>query len=98
MSADSWNIELYGQHLMESEMLVARGKSPTKVDFAGQMVTVMRNPGLFARNRYGQEIYRHQEHWLDRGKTSGWHFYNPGKFEKCPIKGHSGCLSQYSID
>lgn len=98
MSIDGWSIELYGQHLMESEMLVARGEAPTKVDFAGQMVTVMRNPGLFARNRYGKNIYRHQEHWLDRGKSSGWHFYNPGKFEKCPDEGHSGCLSQYSID
>lgn len=98
MTADGWSIELYGQHLMESEMLVARGESPTKVDFAGQMVTVMRNPGLFARNRYGKSVYRHQEHWLDRGKVSGWHFYNPGKFERCPVDEHSGCLSQYSID
>jgi hypothetical protein len=62
------------------------------------MVTVMRNPGLFARNRYGKLLYRHQEHWLDRGKTSGWHFYNPGRFGDCFDEGHSGCLSQYSTD
>ena len=47
-----WTLELYGQHLMESEMLVASGQRPTKLQFAGQWVTVMRNPGLFARNRY----------------------------------------------
>lgn len=98
MSRDGWRIELYGQHLMESEMLVARGESPTKVNFAGQMVTVMRNPGLFARNRYGKKIYRHQEHWLARGKESGWHFYNAGKFERCPVKEHSACLNQFSAD
>ena len=98
LHADGWSIEMYGQHLMESEILVARGEKPTKVDFAGQLVTVMRNPGLFARNRYGKDIYRHQEHWLDRGKTSGWQFYEPGVFEGCPSEGHSGCLSQYSTD
>ena len=98
MHGDGWEISLYGQHLMESEILALRGEAPTKVDFAGQMVTVVRNPGLFARNRYGERIYMHQEHWLDRGKKSGWLFYNPGKFETCPIPGHSGCLSQYSVD
>ena len=98
MSADGWSIQLYGQHLMESEILVANGEAPTKVDFAGQMVTVMRNPGLFARNCYGKNIYKHQEHWLDLGKKSGWEFYHPSKFKKCPKQGHSGCLSQYSVD
>jgi hypothetical protein len=98
MSADGWSVVLYGQHLMESEILATRGEAPTKIDFAGQMVTVVRNPGLFARNRYGTNLYRHQEHWLDRGKQSGWHFYDPGKFEGCPNEQHSGCLSQYSID
>ena len=98
MSADGWSIVLYGQHLMESEILASRGEAPTKIDFAGQMVTVVRNPGLFARNRYGANLYRHQEHWLDRGKQSGWHFYDPGKFEGCPNDQHSGCLSQYAID
>lgn len=31
MFVDGWSIELYGQHRMESEMLVASGEKPTKV-------------------------------------------------------------------
>ncbi|XP_046851605.1 uncharacterized protein LOC124444945 isoform X1 [Xenia sp. Carnegie-2017] len=98
MDVDRWKIELYGQHLMESEILVSRGEKPTKVNFAGEMITVMKNPGLFARNRYGSMLYRHQEHWIDLGAKSGWHFYNPNKFEECEKQGHSGCLNQYNTD
>ena len=31
---------------------------------------VPRNPGKFVRNRYGYEIYKHQEHWLTIGKCN----------------------------
>lgn len=93
-----WTLELYGQHLMESETLVANGLRPTKVQFSGQWVTVMRNPGLFARNRYGPGIYRHQEHWMDIGHGTGWAFYNPGAFSTCAQPGHSGCLDKFSAD
>lgn len=93
-----WTLELYGQHIMESETLVANGQRPTKVQFSGQWVTVMRNPGLFARNRYGPGIYRHQEHWMDIGHGTGWAFYNPGSFSTCAQPGHSGCLDKFSSD
>lgn len=83
---------------MESETLVANGQRPTKVQFSGQWVTVMRNPGLFARNRYGPGIYRHQEHWMDIGHGTGWAFYNPGSFSTCAQPGHSGCLDKFSSD
>lgn len=93
-----WTLELYGQHIMESETLVANGQRPTKVQFSGQWVTVMSNPGLFARNRYGPGIYRHQEHWMDIGHGTGWAFYNPGSFSTCAQPGHSGCLDKFSSD
>jgi len=93
-----WTLELYGQHIMESEMLVASGQRPTKVQFAGQWVAVMRNPGLFARNRYGPKIYQHAEHWMDTGHNTGWSFYSAGSFTKCSQPGHSGCLDQFPAD
>ena len=93
-----WTLELYGQHIMESEMLVASGQQPTKVQFSGQWVTVMRNPGLFARNRYGPNMYRHAEHWMDTGHNTGWAFYGAGSFTKCSQPGHSGCLDQFPAD
>ena len=98
ISTTRWTLELYGQHKMESEMLVASGQKPTKVQLAGQWVTVMRNPGLFARNRYGPNMYRHAEHWMTTGHDSGWAFYQPSSFIACPQPGHSACLDQYSAD
>lgn len=93
-----WSLELYGQHMMESEGLAASGQKPTKVQFAGQWVTVMRNPGLFARNRYGPHVYKHAEHWMDMGHDTGWSFYRPGKFKTCAFPGHSACLDQFPAD
>jgi len=93
-----WTLELYGQHMMESEALVASGQKPTKVLFAGQWVSVMRNPGLFARNRYGPNMYQHAEHWMDVGHDTGWAFYRPSTFKACPETGHSACLDQFPAD
>ena len=98
VGASRWTLELYGQHMMESEALVASGQKPTKVLFAGQWVTVMRNPGLFARNRYGPNVYQHEEHWMEIGHNSGWAFYRPSTFKKCPKPGHSACLDQFTAD
>ena len=94
-----WRVEVWGYGLTESEMLAVSGQLPTKVHFAGQWVTVMRNPGLFARNRYGPGIYKHKEHWLTLGHGSSHTFYSdPGKFSPCPKPGHTGCLDQYPGD
>ncbi|XP_032226808.2 uncharacterized protein LOC5502641 [Nematostella vectensis] len=98
ISTSRFTIEMYGQHMMESELLVASGQQPTKVDFAGMLVNVVRNPGMYARNRYGPNHFRHEEHWMDMGRETGWSFYNPGKFTKCTEPGHSACLDQYPAD
>ena len=94
---NGWKVELYGKP-MESEFLVASGQRPTKVMLDGQWVTVMRNPGLSARNRYGPNIYRHVEHWYDIGYSYGFEPYMSGIFTKCPEPGHSACLDQFPPD
>lgn len=52
VSADGWNIELNGQHRMDSNDRIINGQPTTKVQFAGQMVNVPKNPGKHARARY----------------------------------------------
>ena len=96
---DGWKIDLYGFPILESELLVASGQQPTKVMFAGQWVTAARNPGLFTRNKYGPNIYRHSEHWsVRKDVSSSVADYNPGSFNKCPEPGHSACLDQFPAD
>lgn len=95
---NGWGVDFYGRPKLESEMLVANGQQPTKVMFAGQWVTAMRNPGLSSRNRYGPNIYRHVEHWYYIGMKSGGMRYKSGVFTKCPKPGHIGCLNQLRPD
>ena len=96
---NGWKVELYGFPILESVLLAASGQRPTKVWFAGQWVTAARNPGLFARNRYGPSIYRHSEHWSVKSNvSSSMADYNPGSFTKCPEPGHSACLDQFPAD
>ena len=98
LKTTNWRIELWGYSAFDTQLTRARGLRPTKVLFAGQWVNHPHNPGLFARNRYGAGIYRHQEHWSRIGQSSGWNFYSPGTFIKCPRPGHSGCLDQFPAD
>eukprot|EP00112_Aurelia_sp_Birch-Aquarium-sp1_P024757 Seg797.3 transcript_id=Seg797.3/GoldUCD/mRNA.D3Y31 product="Fukutin-related protein" protein_id=Seg797.3/GoldUCD/D3Y31 len=98
VSADGWNIEMYGSQSLDSHENIKQGKSPTKVNFAGQMVNVPNNPGKVMRERYGNEIYKHAEHWMNNRMNSGWDEYHPGSFNKCEIPGHHGCLDQYEAD
>ena len=97
-SAPGWSVELYGQHIMTSEILVSRGMKPTKVLFDGTWVNVPTNPGLYVRNRYGREVYKHAQHWLETNKNSGWDTYQPSTFSKCAKENHHACLDQYMAD
>ncbi|XP_045203383.1 uncharacterized protein LOC123556602 isoform X2 [Mercenaria mercenaria] len=98
MSYKSWNLELYGQHMMDSELLTEKGIKPTKVFLDGQWVNVPRNPGLFVRNRYGREIYQHAEHWMSTGGSSGWINYKTNMFKRCSNEGDHDCLDRYNAD
>ena len=51
VNADGWIIQMFGQHKMDTSEKLKKGQQPTKLDFAGQLVNVPENPGLFARNR-----------------------------------------------
>ena len=93
VNAGDWRTDVNGVEDLESAMLVASGKQPTRLRFVGQWVTVMRNPGLYARNHYYREIYRHHEH-----NSFMWKFYRPSRFPKCPNPGHFACLDRYSTD
>ena len=98
LKTTNWKVDLWGFTEFGSHMDVAKGVIPTKVMFSGQWVNHPHNPGLFARNRYGNGIYRHQEHWRRHKHSSAWILYNPGSFLECPEPGHSSCLDQYPAD
>lgn len=94
----NWHIELYGQHQMDSEMLLVEGFKPTKVLLDGQWVWVPRNPGWHARNRYGREIYAHAQHWMAMGKGDGWINYKTNEFTPCKTPGSEDCLDNFNAD
>ena len=41
-----------------------------RINIAGNWIPVSYNPGLHARNRYGHQIFKHSQHWLELGKPS----------------------------
>lgn len=93
--AHGWNIEIYGQH----KLTTGAGDVPrTKVLMGEQWVATPENPGLYVRNRYGREVYRHAEHWMATGKNTGWAVYESGYFAKCTATEHHGCLDQFRAD
>ncbi|XP_033743339.1 uncharacterized protein LOC117329487 [Pecten maximus] len=98
ISSKHWHAELYGQHIMDSELLRRKSLMPTKLLFHGGWVNVPRNPGLHVRNRYGHEVYAHSQHWLATGKSSGWINYETQSFTKCPRTGSHNCLDRYNSD
>ncbi|CAL8089103.1 unnamed protein product [Calicophoron daubneyi] len=83
---EGWVIQLYGESNIESEPL--RGlKSHTLVLQDGKWVPTYLNPGLFARNQYGDNILGHMQHWGDYGKPHGWTRYSNvevARFLQCP--------------
>ena len=96
--ADGWSIQMYGQHRMSPKGAMISEPHPTKVLFSGRWLNAPRNPGLYIRNRYGREVYKHAEHWMTTGKDSGWDPYDTGAFSSCPVKGFHGCLDRYLPD
>ena len=93
-----WPIDVYGQYLMDSELLIEDGIKPTKVLLDGMWVNAPRNPGLFVRNRYGHEIYQHALHWMTLRKSTGWINYETNTFMKCDTPGEHNCLDRHNAD
>ncbi|XP_067947171.1 uncharacterized protein [Watersipora subatra] len=98
LNSPNWHVEIYGQHLMDSEKLLLEHIPPTLVELDGALVPTPASPGLFSRNRYGYEIYQHAQHWMSLSQSSGWQFYRPGTFSPCRRPGHHSCLDQYLAD
>ncbi|CAL4065973.1 unnamed protein product, partial [Meganyctiphanes norvegica] len=98
VSSRSWMLELYGQHSMDSEEELLKGNKNTRIEFGGSWIASPTSPGHYARNRYGHELYRHAQHWLDTGQSSGWDEYRPGRWLPCPWPGHHACLDNVPPD
>ncbi|XP_043205709.1 fukutin-related protein-like [Amphibalanus amphitrite] len=95
---DDWMLELWGQHWLDTEKLRRHGLPPTRVQLDGRWYPAPRNPGRYVRNRYGREVYRHAEHWMDTGRASSWEPYDTARFLACDSPGDHSCLDQYSTD
>jgi ribonucleotide reductase alpha subunit len=92
--------DFHGRAVLDSDLLIKDGLSPTKIILDGQWVNVPRNPGLSVRNRYGKEIYRHAEHWRFSGGEHADKMmdYTADTFLPCKHPGYHDCLDRFNTD
>ena len=90
-----WKCELY---MYNASKVTPYPGPQTRINLGGEWVYTLENPGYYMRVRYGQEIFRHVEHWAHLGKNTGWAPYDAGKFLKCTTPGHQGCLDEFEAD
>ena len=91
--AYGWTIEMYGK-----TKLMKRNIPYTLVNLGNHWLFAPENPGLYARNRYGIEVYRHAEHWRAQKAEHGFKPYASGKFPECTKPAHHSCLDQFHAD
>jgi hypothetical protein len=71
----------------------------TKVQINGYWINCMFSPGLYARNRYGLDVLKHSQSWLQvGGMGSSWSRYKPGRFLKCRYPKFHSCLDKFPAD
>ncbi|XP_032237102.1 uncharacterized protein LOC116617998 [Nematostella vectensis] len=71
----------------------------TKCLMNGYWVNCMYSPGLFARNRYGLDVLKHSQSWLQVGNMgSSWSRYKPGRFLPCKYPYFHACLDKFPAD
>ncbi|XP_021365752.1 uncharacterized protein LOC110458399 [Mizuhopecten yessoensis] len=70
----------------------------TRVNINNIWVQTAYNPGLWARNRYGSEVFRHAQHWRSLGKLTSLEPYPTHAFLECPEPGHHACLDFFNTD
>jgi hypothetical protein len=99
VTVNGYRGDFTGHPVMGSDELVKLGIEPTKVLYDGQWVNFARNPGLYLRNRYGTEIYRHAEHWSHSAPKTGHGrmVYKP-EFQSCTTPGAHNCLDRFNTD
>ena len=84
--ADGWSIQVFAQNILPESM--------ARFLLNGKWLNLPENPGLYVRNRYGYEVYKHAEHWITTGQSSGWKMYKSGQFSNCSKPHHHACLNQ----
>ena len=88
--ADGWSIQVFAQKILSESM--------ARFLLNGQWLNLPENPGLYVRNRYGYEVYKHAEHWITTGQLSGWKMYKSGQFSNCSKPDHHACLNHHIPD
>ena len=88
--ADGWSIQVFAQNILPESM--------ARFLLNGKWLNLPENPGLYVRNRYGYEVYKHAEHWITTGQSSGWKMYKSGQFSNCSKPHHHACLNQHFPD
>ena len=93
-----WTAELWGQRMMDSQLLSMENLNPTSILLDGYLARAPRNPGLHARNRYGHDMYAHAPHWRALHHKDSWRNYETRRFLPCGRKGRHECLDAYNGD
>ena len=92
-------IEVWGFSKMSNNFLPREVRDiETKMMYGGRWVIGPYSPGLYVRNRYGHEVYKHSQHWTVVGLPNSFSVYNPGSFKKCKTPGFHGCLDRLPAD
>lgn len=91
-------VEVLGRPPLDSKSMIEEGIRPTTVLFDDVWMNTARNPGLYVRNRYGSEVYRHADHWRSLGLEHGQTSYQSGRFRRCIDSGNAGCLEFFNGD
>ena len=98
ISSQHWRVELWGQYLLDSEVMSMENMFPTQILLDGYLARAPRNPGLYARNRYGHDIYAHAPHWSVLNHKDSWVDYETRRFIPCGRPGRHECLDAYNGD
>ncbi len=92
ISKSAFTTELWGMTLLAKHSEKAMHSKPTRAKMAGYWMTVKPNPASFARQRYGDDIFKHAEHWRALG-MDGKNIFHAGTFRNCTNPVFHLCLN-----
>ena len=71
----------------------------TKCRVNNHWINAVHFPGLYARNRYGPDVLKHSQSWLQvGGMGTSWGRYTPGSFKACDNPSFHSCLDSFPVD
>ncbi|EDO30746.1 predicted protein [Nematostella vectensis] len=98
-------IELWGMSVLTNpskNFLPPELRKPelyTKANIRGIWVNTAYSPGFYSRGRYGREVLKHAQSWLQvKGKKNSWASYDSGAFSSCDNPKHHSCLDDFPGD